>query len=194
MLFKNIHLEGIRSGEITLAFRKWKKPAVKNGTVLKTAVGQVAITGISPVNEEELTEDDALKSGFEDVPALKKELQKRPSGELYRINVRYHSPDPRIALREQTKLGNEAFRELREKLERLDTYSKQGNWTLDILTAIQEFPKLKAADLALKTGKEKEWLKPNIRKLKNLGLTVSHNPGYTLSPLGAVFLQKYKEE
>ncbi|MGS2740649.1 hypothetical protein [Sinomicrobium sp. M5D2P17] len=194
MLFKNVHLEGIRSGKVTLAFRKWKKPAVKSGTILKTAVGQVEITGISPINEEELTEDDALRSGFKDVPALKKELQKRPSGALYRINVRYHSPDPRMALREQTKLGNEAFRELREKLKRLDTYSKQGNWTLDILIAIQEFPKLKAADLALKTGKEKEWLKPNIRKLKNLGLTVSHNPGYTLSPLGAVFLQKYKEE
>lgn len=192
MLFKNIHLEGIRSGKVTLAFRKWKKPAVKEGALLKTAVGQVKVTGISPVNEEELTEGDALRSGFKDVAALKKELQKRPSGELYRIGVCYHSPDPRIVLREQTKLGDEEFLELREKLKRLDTYSKYGNWTLEILTAIQESPKLKAADLALKIGKEKEWLKLNIRKLKNLGLTVSHNTGYTISPRGAVFLQKYK--
>jgi hypothetical protein len=43
-------------------------------------------------------------------------------------------------------------------------------------------------DEAKKTGFEKAWLKINIRKLKNLGLTISHNPGYTLSPRGKAYL------
>lgn len=29
MLFKQKHLEGIKSGKISLAFREWEKPAVK---------------------------------------------------------------------------------------------------------------------------------------------------------------------
>ena len=41
---------------------------------------------------------------------------------------------------------------------------------------------LPAGDLAKKADAEKEWLKINVRKLKNLGLTISHQPGYELSP------------
>lgn len=39
MLFKAVHLEGIKAGKITLAFRKWQKPSVKVGTLLHTAIG-----------------------------------------------------------------------------------------------------------------------------------------------------------
>lgn len=42
----------------------------------------------------------------------------------------------------------------------------------------------------LMTGFEKEWLKLNIRKLKNLGLTISHNGGYELPLLGSEYLTK----
>jgi hypothetical protein len=41
-----------------------------------------------------------------------------------------------------------------------------------------------AATIARQIGFEKDWLKINIRKLKNLDLTISHDPGYTLSPRG----------
>ena len=36
--------------------------------------------------------------------------------------------------------------------------------------------------------KEKDWLKPNEPKLKNLGLTISHEVGYSLSPRGEMLL------
>ncbi|MEM7550324.1 MAG: hypothetical protein AAF363_11640 [Bacteroidota bacterium] len=38
-------------------------------------------------------------------------------------------------------------------------------------------------------SREKEWLKLNIRKLKNLGLTISHNPRYEISPLGIAYIE-----
>ncbi|GAA4173979.1 hypothetical protein GCM10022218_17670 [Sphingobacterium ginsenosidimutans] len=41
---------------------------------------------------------------------------------------------------------------------------------------------------------EKEWLKLNIRKLKNLGLTISHTVGYEISPLGERFIQLLEAE
>jgi hypothetical protein len=49
---------------------------------------------------------------------------------------------------------------------------------------------LRAADLARMLGREKDWLKINIRKLKNLGLTISHETGDEISPLGKVVLKK----
>jgi hypothetical protein len=86
-------------------------------------------------------------------------------------------------------LSEAQFEVLKNKLNRLDRYSKEGHWTLDTLSSIEKFPHLRAEDLAANMKREKLWLKPNIRKLKNLGLTISHNPGYTLSPLGEEFLK-----
>jgi hypothetical protein len=43
--------------------------------------------------------------------------------------------------------------------------------------------------LALELGREKEWLKGSVRKLKNLGLTISLGTGYRISPRGAAYLE-----
>ena len=63
--------------------------------------------------------------------------------------------------------------------------SRVGPWTLRVLKAIERHPNLAAIRLAEMLGYEKAWLKLNIRKLKNLGLTISHQPGYELSPRGS---------
>ena len=87
-------------------------------------------------------------------------------------------------------MSEQQFEELKARLERLDLYSKQGHWTEKILLTIKGNPNLHAIGIAKLTGFEKEWLKLNIRKLKNLGLTISHNVGYELSPLGNEYLNK----
>ena len=194
MLFKQIHLEGIREGKVTLAYRRWKKVSAKTGSLIKTAVGLVEIQSINVIRAEEISESDARKAGFSSLDDLMKMLLQYPEGDFYKIKVRYHAADPRIELREQSKLNNEAYLELKTKLQRLDHYSSTGPWTMAILAAIKANPKLRAADLALKTGYEKDWLKLNIRKLKNLGLTISHHPGYELSPFGLLFLGKWERE
>jgi hypothetical protein len=182
-------LEGIKSGIISLAFRKWNKLSVKKDSLIKTSVGLVQITDVHQCTLAEISEQDAINAGFADLRSLLAMLNKYSSGNIYRIHVNYYSADPRLALRAQTILTSEQLEQLKTKVERLDKLSKQGNWTAAILKVIGDNPKLKAADLAIKTGKEKDWLKLNIRKLKNLGLTISYEPGYTLSPLGVYFLQ-----
>ncbi|WP_160716415.1 ASCH domain-containing protein [Chitinophaga solisilvae] len=189
MLFKQEHLEGIRSGKVSLAFRKWNKPSAKQGSAVKTSVGIVEITAVTKTTAAAISEKDARNAGFSSLAALRSKLDKYPAGDIYRIAVQYKSPDPRLELREQTSLSAAQLAALKTKLERLDAYSKQGAWTTDILLAIKNNPLLKAASLALLTGKEKDWLKINIRKLKNLGLTISHDPGYTISPLGERLLE-----
>lgn len=190
MLFTQEHLEGIKSGTISLAFRKWNKLAVKKDSLMKTSIGMVQVNDVRPCELSDITEKDAVKAGYPNLKTLLTALNKNAGANVYRIHIQYHSPDPRIQLRAQKDLAEEDFALLTEKVARLDQYSKQGDWTMDILKAIRDHPKLRAADLAIKTGKEKDWLKLNIRKLKNLGLTISHEPGYTLSPLGIHFLKK----
>ena len=194
MLFKEIHLQGIKSGTIHLAFRKWEKSTIKKGSLLKTAIGLVEIIAISTIEENDVTDADIIHSGFENREQLLKSLRQIGNGNLYKIAVRYHSDDPRIALREQTVLTDESFLALRKKLERLDKYSTLGTWTTKVLLAINKYPHKKAVELASLTGYEKEWLKLNIRKLKNLGLTISHTVGYEISPLGKVVVKKLLNE
>jgi hypothetical protein len=191
MLFNQQHLSGIKNGSITLAFRKWKKPSAKEGSLIQTAIGQVKIIAVSPTNALEITSREATKAGFASLDELLKLLATVPTGTIYKIRVAYHSPDPRIALRSQTTITNDEFETLKTKLDRLDTYSREGNWTRDTLMAIQQHPRMKAAELSKLLSKEKDWLKANIRKLKNLGLTISHDPGYEIAPLGHAFLKKY---
>ncbi len=190
MLFKVKHLHGIKAGEISIAFRKWKKPTVTKGTLIKTAVGQIEILDISEINEVNISHIEAIGAGYKRLTDLTGALNSIREGNIYKIRVKYHSPDPRIQLRDQTELSEEEIDQIKLKLGKYDKYSKQGKWTMNILRAIRDNPKLRAQDLAAKTGKEKDWLKQNIRKLKNLGLTISHDSGYTISSRGRIFLDK----
>ncbi|SUJ27195.1 Uncharacterised protein [Sphingobacterium spiritivorum] len=193
MLFKEVHLKGIKSGKITLAFRKWQKASVKCGSLLHTSVGLVEIGNIETVNENDITEQEAIQAGFTDKKQLLKSFTHNSTGTIFKISVSYHSADPRIKLREQTELSEQEFANLTKKLERLDNYSKQGHWTNKVLLTIKDNPNLHAIGIAKLTGFEKEWLKLNIRKLKNLGLTISHIVGYELSPLGSEYLNQLPE-
>lgn len=188
MLFKQSELEGIRKGSVTLAYRKWTKPSAKEQSLIHTGIGQVRIESVEKCTLTKITEADARKAGYSSREALLQALRTR-EGTLYKITLSYFGADPRLALREKSGISAHDFDLLKKKLESLDRHSKTGPWTISVLHAIQKNPGLRATDLAKKTGKEKDWLKPNIRKLKNLGLTISHEVGYSLSPRGAQLLK-----
>src|SRR5687768_2967844 len=148
MLFKQTHLEGIKNGNISLAFRKWKKPSVKSGSVVKTGIGLVEISYVEIIKISQLSEKDAVSAGFQKKDDLLKLLHSVAEGDIYKIGVRFYSVDPRIKLRNQNNLSEDQLQLLKEKLDRLDKYSKEGNWTLDTLRSIEKFPLLRAEDLA----------------------------------------------
>ena len=89
MLIKLEVLEKIKSGEITLQFRRWRRRTVKPGGTLKTKVGVLQIGDITPVEAEDVTEADARRAGFGDVPDFLKWLDTMKPGELDRIEVSY---------------------------------------------------------------------------------------------------------
>lgn len=187
MLVRRTILERIRQGDVTLAFRRWRRPTVKSGGTLKTAIGVLDITRVEKTTERAITNVQARRAGYENKAALMTDLFSR-KGDIYKISLAYAGADPRIKLRESDQLTGDELTKLRERLARLDARSSVGAWTTRVLRSIEKHPKLPAVELAKKAGYEKEWLKTNVRKLKNLGLTISRNPGYSISPRGLAVL------
>lgn len=188
MLFRKQFLDGIRTGAVTLAFRRWRRPSVRAGGTLLTPVGQLLIQCVEPVALNQITAAEALRAGYETKEALLAELQRRPEGEIYRIELGSLLPDPRVALRETLSATHAEFQALKSRLDRLDRRAVAGAWTFRALAAIQDHPGVRAAELCTRVGQEKDQFKLNVRKLKNLGLTESLGTGYRLSPRGVALL------
>ena len=189
MLLRTADLERIVRGEITLVFRRWRRPTVRAGGSLRTAAGLLRILDVTTVDETDVSDADAAAAGYSSRAALLADLPVRQGSRLYRIAVEFGGADPRIALREQAALPDAEVEEVLRRLRRLDAGSAEGGWTQRVLEAIEDQPGVVSSLLAGRLGCERAWLKPQIRKLKNLGLTISLRVGYELSPRGRVVLE-----
>jgi len=155
---------------------------------MKTAVGVILVTDVEPVTDNAITKADAKKAGYESVEVLMSDLNKIKTGTIYKVKLKYHSEDPRLELREKTDLQESEFLKLETKLERLD--KTRGPWVLKVMKLIKRYPERRAGDLAEIMQMDKLDFKVNVRKLKNLGLTISHEIGYSLSPLGDIVMER----
>jgi hypothetical protein len=176
VLFRQVQLRGIADGTIDLQFRRWDRPRARAGGRQVTAVGVIRIDDVRVVRR--ISRRDARRAGFDSPDAVVEAL--RPDGDLYRIELHLEGPDPRLALRETVATGDD-LAALRAKVERLP-------WAMDYLRAIRDNPSVRAEELAASFGVEKRVFKPRVRRLKELGLTISLSPGYRLSPRGEAFL------
>ena len=189
MLIKRVVLDQIIDGHISLIFRKWRKPTVKAGGQLRTAVGMLNIVAVDQIAKSAINIDDAARAGFKSKAALLRELDSRSEGDVYRIEVEDGGADPRITLRENADLSATDIADLAARLERLDNASKRGPWTTTFLHLLADNPQVRAPDLAAGLGLDKPTFKNDVRKLKGLGLTISFSPGYELSPRGKAYLE-----
>ena len=192
MLLRTAVLDRIVKGEISLVFRRWRKPTVRTGGSLRTALGVLRILDVAALEESAVTDADARAAGYAARSALLADLGSRP-GQLYRIAVEYGGADPRIALRRQDALSEADAEDLLHRLARLDAKAPAGPWTRRVLAGVAANPGVAAQVLAQRLGYEKDWLKPQVRKLKNLGLTVSLPVGYELSPRGRAVLRRLRD-
>lgn len=188
MLLKNAIIERIKTGEITLIFRRWKRAGVKAGGTQMTQLGVVGIDSVDVVTERKITEADAKAAGFESKKALLADLYDRDE-DIYRIGVHWVGEDPRKALRTNDKLTKAELDEIIAKLRKLDAGSQRGAWTQLYLQMIHDQPNTHAQILAESIGLTVPTFKPWVRKLKALGLTESLRPGYRLSPRGQKVLK-----
>jgi hypothetical protein len=192
VLLKRHILDGIAEGRITLAFRRWKRPTVRAGGSLRTAIGVLSIEAVDIVDAEKITTRDAKRAGFPSREELLAELNARNEGKLYRIALYHAGVDPRNKLRERDNLSDDELNDVKNRLARMDARSSQGPWTSATLNLIAMNPGKRAAELADSAGMETKRFKTNVRKLKELGLTESLKVGYRLSPRGAVVFERLR--
>jgi hypothetical protein len=188
MLISPAIAAGIVDGSVTLAFRRWDRPRVRPGGTQRTVAGVIRFESVEPVDPETLTEEDARRSGVRSLAELRKLLERRAGEHVYRMQVAPDGPDPRIALREQADLSGDDRRALDARLDRWDA-GVNGPWTRQALRLIAEQPGVRAPDLAASVGRETLPFKRDVRRLKELGLTISLPVGYELSPRGRAYLR-----
>jgi hypothetical protein len=191
MLFAGSDRDGVASGRITVAYRRWAEPRVVEGRVYRTNAGRIEIDSIREVNPELIADNDPDLELADRRNARDVRRRLRGDETLPTFLIRFHlveGPDPREELASQTSLSDADLAELRERLARFDELSQHGAWTLETLRLIQTKPATRAAELAEAVGRETAPFKLDVRKLKNLGLTYSLEVGYRLSPRGAAYL------
>jgi hypothetical protein len=181
VLLSNADLAGIAAGDIDLAFRRWKRPMHKPGGTQRTRIGVIAFDAVDVVTLRQITADDARRAGF---PSRRKlvDFLSRKDGDVYRIELHLAGPDPRVALRNRSRLS---------KADRagLDTALARLPWAHAYLQTIAEQPAVRAPDLAEQHGIETRSFKQRVRRLKELGLTESLEVGYRLSPRGRAYMR-----
>lgn len=187
MLLRRPVLDRIVAGEVDLVFRRWKRPTVKTGGTLRTPAGMLEIVEVRQVGAGTITEDQARRAGL-DLADLLTFLNAKTEGDVYMVRLGSVRPDPRVALREDADLSVDDLASLIARLDRLDRASKRGPWTRQFLRLLDDNPDVRAQNLADRLGLEKTVFKNDVRKLKALGLTISHSPGYEVSPRGRALL------
>lgn len=189
MQFTKAFWPGLADGTITMTFRRWKRRQVVAGHRYRTPVGILEVDEVDVIAPGDVTDGDARRAGFADAAELVAELRGDPASPLYRVRFhRVHAADPREVLAAQAALSVDDVAEIARRLDGMDRASNHGPWTRQTLRLIASHPERRAPDLAAMAGRETQPFKRDVRKLKNLGLTVSMRIGYRLSPRGQAFV------
>ncbi len=191
MLLNRATAEGIADGTITLVLRRWDAPRAKTGGTQRTPVGTIRVDAVTErPGGYRVTAAQAIAAGYPSARAAQAELDRRPAGHTYLIAVSFMAPDERPALAADDVLTDADVAAITARLDRWDAVATP--WTRDYLTMIGDNEAVRAPDLAARVGLDVPRFKRRVRQLKGLGLTISLDVGYRLSPRGRAYLQSLR--
>src|SRR6185436_15905481 len=127
------------------------------------------------------------RRGLSERQDARQELDRRPAKHTYVITVSYLAPDERPELAADDRLSAADVDAIAARLRRWDA-AAETPWTRKYLEMIGANEAVRAPDLAARVGLDVPRFKRRIRQLKGLGLTISLDVGYRLSPRGKAFL------
>ncbi len=179
MLFEERFLEPIRTGEVTTTYRRWKAPQAKAGNRQRTAAGLIDIISVILVNPRSITDAGAKQAGYRTGQELRDDLRGRSEYSCYRVEFKTV---------DESDLLDELVDRTDFTAEELERLTRLTSWSLPVLQAIAAKPEVRAGDLAAELGRDTEKFKSDVRRLKALGLTISFDIGYRLSPRGEAYL------
>jgi hypothetical protein len=180
--------EGIANGSITLVLRRWDAPRAKPGGTQRTVAGTIRVDSVTEhPGSYRVTAAQARAAGYPDAKTAQKELDRRPARHTYVIAVSYLAPDERPELAADDRLSAADVEAITARLDRWDAASTP--WTRRYLKMIGDNEAVRAPDLAARVGLDVPRFKRRVRQLKGLGLTISLDVGYRLSPRGRAYLR-----
>jgi hypothetical protein len=180
MLFTREFKEGIRAGRITRTYRNWKRPQAKEGGRYNLAPdGVIEVERLRRVPIDRVTNADARKAGFSDRQALSEFLA---CDTAWEVTFRFLGSG-RVREPDRTRIDGDELDSLLTRLAAMDARA-QAPWTREVLALIRTHPGRRAGDLAPMVGLETPRFKTLVRRLTGLGLTLSLETGYRLSPRG----------
>ena len=191
LMFRREDRERVARGEITVTFRLWKSAHVRAGRTYESGFGRIEVEDVLVIPAAMISQDDVAPSGCADIAAIIElagehtKVRVEPDSLLYRVQFRYLGDS---AMPAEPPPAPDMER-VAERLERMDRLSSGGPWTLATLRLIERRPHVVARLLAAELGYEKLEFKANVRKLKALCLTISHEVGYALSDTGRAYLE-----
>ena len=191
MLLNQATANGIADGTITLVLRRWDAPRAKAGGTQRTMAGTIRIDNVTEhPGGYRVTAAQARAAGYPDAGTAQKELDRRPARHTYVIAVSYLAPDERPDLAADDRLSAADVDAITARLGRWDAATEP--WTRQYLTMIAANEAVRAPDLAARVGLDVPRFKRRVRQLKGLGLTISLDVGYRLSPRGRAYLRRAK--
>ena len=189
MRFEQRLRDGIHSGAIVLAFRRWKRSQVTPGRRYRTGIDMVEVESVDVVEPSSVDATQVREAGYASVGELLADLRGDPALPVYRIRLRrIDEPDPRDELARAASLAEADVAAIASRLERMDRASSRGPWTGAVLALIADCPGVVSTVLAEAMDWERQDFKLHVRRLKELGLTLSLDVGYRLSPRGESYL------
>jgi len=189
MLFEPRLKEGIHEGRIVLAFRRWRRGQVVAGRRYRTGLDMIEVESVDIIEPTAIDARQASEAGYATVDDVLADLRGDASLSLYRIRFRrIDEPDPRDVLASAAELSADEIAAIGARLGRMDRSSSLGPWTMAVLAQISDHPGTVSTVLAQALGWPRQDFKARVRRLKELGLTVSLEVGYRLSARGAAYL------
>ncbi len=177
---------------MTRTVRAWSRPQVRLGGRYAAGATMIEVTALTEARVSELTDEDAARSGFDSLSAMRHELERsarrplEPSEVVWRIDfVAVGAVEPPTPPGEPT---DDDVARVGVRLAKMDA-ARARPWTIATLAAIRDHPATVSTQLAAILGRDCPELKADIRRLKALGLTQSLETGYRILPLGEAVLR-----
>ncbi|MUM19981.1 hypothetical protein FZI91_00335 [Mycobacterium sp. CBMA271] len=200
MLFEPRLRAGIHDGTISVAYRRWKRPQVKVGGRYRvgsdrirsmTEFDFIEVDAVDEIIACDIDDTDAHLAGYPSAEAARSDVGATGADRLYRLAFRkIEMADPRAELAAAVALSVQDIADIDARLDRMDRSATVGPWTREVLREIARRPEIRAKDLeACSRWPDLAMFKVHVRKLKNMGLTLSLPVGYRLSPRGEEYLR-----
>jgi hypothetical protein len=135
-----------------------------------------------------VTAGQARDAGYSDAKSAQAALDRKPARHTYAIEVSFMAPDERPELAADDQLSDADVDAIDARLRRWDAAADGSPWTRQYLELIAANEAVRAPDLAARVGLETPRFKRRVRQLKGLGLTISLDVGYRISPRGHEYL------